>query len=220
MSGTDRFTEIAIKDRIERSTWLWLSFGLLVLLAAPWLLAAAGTDEVMARDPITGEYDVPTFAWAGMLMLVTTALGYPLMLVIGLFFRGPAVRLDAERIRLRGKAKVSARWGEVDRIVLWRRRVKRLGLIPDWEPQVGIVRDTARTKGFREAARGRRWDASDLRPNGVPEWLPGGVQKHSVRLSYRRASELAAAVAHFAPDLKVVDEREPGQAIPVEPRSR
>ncbi|THV36496.1 hypothetical protein [Glycomyces buryatensis] len=218
MSGNDRLTEITVKDRIEPSTWLWLSFGLLVLLASPWLLAAAGTGEAMARDPITGEYDVPTFAWAGMLMLVVGALGYPLALVISLFFRAPVVRLDADRVRLRGKAKVSVRWGEIDRIVIWRRRVRRLGFIPGWEPQVGIVPDTARTKGFQQVASGRDWAASDLRPNGVPEWLPGGVQKHSVRLSYRCAPELAAGVAHFAPDLVVVDERAPGQATPVEPR--
>lgn len=218
MSGNARLTDIAVKDRIELSTWLWLSFGLLVALAAPWILSAAGTEEVMALDPITGEYDVPTYAWAGPLMIVVMALGYPLALVFGLFFRGPAVRLNAERIQLRGKSKVFARWGEVDRIVLWRRRVRRLGFIPGWEPQVGIVPNNARAKGFQQAASGRRWDASDLRPNGVPEWLPGGVQKRSVRLSYRCGPELAAGIAHFAPDLVVVDERTPGQATPIEPR--
>lgn len=215
MSGSDQVAEITVKDRIEPSTWLWLSFGLMVLLAAPWLLAAAGTGEVTVRDSITGEYDETTYAWARPMMLIAAALGYPLMLAIALFFRAPAVRVDAERIRLRGKAKVSARWGEVDRIVLWRRRVRRLGLIPGWEPQIGIVPNTARTKGFDQAAAGKRWDASDLRPNGVPEWLPGGTQKHSVRLSYRCAPELAAAVARFAPDLAVVDGRDPGGATPV-----
>ena len=217
MSGNGRLPEITVKDRIEPSTWLWLSFGLLVVLVAPWLLTAAGTGEVMVRDRVTG-IETQTYAWAGPLMLVVTALGYPLMLMIGMFFRGPAVRLDAERIQLRGRSKVFVRWSEVDRIVLWRRRVRRFGFIPGWEPQVGIVPNNSRTKGFQQVASGRRWDASDLRPNGVPEWLPGGVQKRSVRLSYHCGADLAAGVARFAPDIPVVDERNPGQAIPVEPR--
>ncbi|MDA2808325.1 hypothetical protein [Nocardiopsis suaedae] len=211
MSGSGRPSEITVKDRLRLSTWLWLSFGLLVLLAAPWLVTAAGTGEVMVRDPVTG-LDTPTYAWAARLTGVLALLGYPLLLTIGLFFRGPAVRLDDERIRLRGRSKVSARWSEVDRIVLWRRRVRRLGFIPGWEPQVGIVADNDRTKGFQQAASGRRWEAGDLRPNGVPEWLPGGVQKRSVRLSFRCGPELAAGVARFAPDVPVVDGRDPGEA--------
>ncbi|RKS05045.1 hypothetical protein DFP74_0633 [Nocardiopsis sp. Huas11] len=217
MSGKGRLTEITVKDRIEPSTWLWLSFGLLVVLAAPWLLTAAGTGEVTVSDRVTG-LETQTYAWVGPLMWVLAALGCPLLLVIGLFFRGPAVRLNAERIQLRGKSKVFARWDEVDRIVLWRRRVRRFGLIPGWEPQVAVVPNNARTKGFQQVASGRQWDASDLRPNGVPEWLPGGVQKRSVRLSYRCGPELAAGIARFAPDIPVVDERDPGQATPVEPR--
>lgn len=217
MSDHGRLPEITVKDRIEPSTWLWLSFGLLVVLAAPWLLIAAGTGEVTTRDLVTG-FETQTWAWVGPLMLVLAALGYPLMLVISVFFRGPAVRLDAERIQLRGRSKVFARWSEVDRIVLWRRRVRRFGCIPGWEPQVGVVPNNSRTKGFQQVASGRRWDIGDLRPNGVPEWLPGGVQKRSVRLSHRCGPELAAGVARFAPDVLVVDERDPGQATPVEPR--
>lgn len=211
MSGNGRFPEITIKDRVEPA------LGLLVVLAAPWLLTVAGTGEVTVRDPVTW-HETQAYAWAAPLTLVVTALGCPLLLTISLFLRGPAVCLDAERIQLRGRSKVFARWSEVDRIVLWRRRVRRFGFIPGWEPQVGIVPAASRTEGFRQVASGRRWDASDLRPNGVPEWLPGGLQKRSVRLSYRCGSELASGVARFAPDTPVVDERSLGQATPTEPR--
>ncbi|WP_017571606.1 hypothetical protein [Nocardiopsis halotolerans] len=185
MSGNGRFPEITIKDRVEPA------LGLLVVLAAPWLLTVAGTGEVTVRDPVTW-HETQAYAWAAPLTLVVTALGCPLLLTISLFLRGPAVCLDAERIQLRGKSKVFARWSEVDRIVLWRRRVRRFGFIPGWEPQVGIVPAASRTEGFRQVA--------------------------SVRLSYRCGSELASGVARFAPDTPVVDERSLGQAPPTEPR--
>ena len=59
--------------------------------------------------------------------------------------------------------------------------------------------------------------AADLRSNGVPEWLPGGIQKHSVRLSPARAKDLAAAVARYAPSVAVIDARDPGGGERVAP---
>jgi hypothetical protein len=210
---------IVIRHPIEIADLLWAAFGLLVLVATGFATAAAGWEDAVARDPITGDYTVETYAWAAPLMTGLALAGYPMLrTVFFVFNREKAVQVDANGIVLHGKAAVRARWGEIDRIVFWRKRVTRFGFVKRWEPQIGIVSRSERTANFQRAAGDRSWTAEDLRPNGVPEWLPGGIQKHSVRLSFRSAAEVVVVVARFAPDVPVSDEREPGRSTPVAER--
>lgn len=213
-------TAITVRDRVQAPGWFGLALGIATLMVTPPAMAAAGSDTVYAWNELTMAYDRETWAWTRPLYVGTAAFGFSVLLVI-LFLRRPKVLFaDSSGIRFHGKANARAKWDELDRVVVWRRRVKRFGLVPGWRPQVGLVRDTERTRAFQRNADAKRWGPGDLRDNGVPEWLPGGIQKHSARLSHRRAPEVAAAVARFAPRLRVVDERYPGSAEPVSPPVR
>jgi hypothetical protein len=168
----------------------------------------------MIRDRYVWVNENEAYAWQPPLYIGLSLFGYPLVRTMLLFRPLPAARLDAAGIMLLGGTKVRAKWSEVDRIVLWRKRVKRPG-VDTWTSQVGIVRRSERTDNFRRSAQAKQWTTADLRENGVPAWLPGGIHKSSVRLVPARAEELAVAVARFAPGVQVVDEREPNDPRPV-----
>lgn len=213
--------EVVVNDRVVPSAWVCLGISLAILAASPFLLAASGTGETEWLYRNVGGYLVEREgpAWVATLCGLIALIGTPALYAGLMLRRLAAVRVDAERILLHGKGKPQAKWDELDRVVLWRRRVRRLGFIPGWKPQVGLVRDSERNRNFEHTAAGREWSRSDLRGNGVPEWLPGGIQKQSRRLSARSGPELAAAVARFAPRVRVVDQTAPGRARTVEPGS-
>lgn len=212
--------QVAVTDRVQAPGWFGLALGIATLAVTPPAMVAAGSGEAYRWNPATMDYDSQTWAWAQPLYIGAAALGFSLVLMIFFLRRPKVLHVDAEGIRLRGKGDARAKWEDLDRVVVWRRRVERLGFIPGRRPQIGLVRDTERTRAFRRAADAKRWGPDDLRDNGVPEWLPGGIQKHSARLSHRCAPEVAAAVARFAPRLRVVDERFPDRAVPVSPPDR
>lgn len=217
---SDEAAAITVRDRVRAPGWFGLALGIATLVVTPPAMIAAGSDTVYAWNDVTMAYDRETWAWAGPLYIGTAAFGFSVLLVICLLRRPKVLLADSSGIRLHGKGNARAKWEELDRVVVWRRRVRRFGLVPGWRPQVGLVRDTERTRGFQRSAGAKHWGPRDLRDNGVPEWLPGGIQKHSARLSHRRTPEVAAAVARFAPHLRVVDERFPGRSEPVSPPAR
>ncbi|WP_051326067.1 hypothetical protein [Glycomyces tenuis] len=217
---SDDAAPVTVTDRVQAPGWFGLALGIATLIVTPLAMIGAGSGTVHHWNRITMDYDIESWAWTEPLYMGTAALGFSLVLVIFFLRRPKVLHADAEGARLHGKGNARAKWEELDRVVVWRRRVRRLGFIPGWRPQVGLVRDTERTRAFQRAADAKRWGPADLRDNGVPEWLPGGIQKHSARLSHRRAPEVAAAVARFAPHLRVVDERFPDRSEPVTPPGR
>lgn len=208
--------QVTIKNPIEPASWVWAGIGLVIAIVTALLVAAAGGETIMIRDRYVWTSESEGYAWQPPLYIGLFLFGYPLVHTLLLFRPLPAARLDAAGITLLGGPKVRAKWPEVDRIVLWRKRVKRFGIVT-WTSQIGIVRRSERTDNFLRSAQAKQWTAADLRENGVPAWLPGGIHKSSVRLVPARAEALAAAVARFAPDIQVVDEREPNHPKPVTP---
>ncbi|PRY57317.1 hypothetical protein [Glycomyces artemisiae] len=208
--------QVTIRNPIERASWAWAGIGLVIAVGTVLWMIAAGGETIMVRDRYVWMSETEAYAWQPPLYLGLALLGYPLVRSLMLLRPLPAARLDPAGITLLDGAKVRAKWAEVDRIVLWRQRAKRFG-VESWAPRIGIVRRSERTDNFRKAAEARHWTAADLRDNGVPAWLPGGIHKCSARLHPARAGALAAAVARFAPDLQVVDEREPDRRAPVPP---
>lgn len=206
---------ITVRDRVQWPGWFGLALGVVTLVVTPLAMIDAGSGTVYYWNEVTMGFDDESWAWTRPLYLGTAALGLSLVLVVFSFRRSKVLRADAEGVRLHGKGNAHVKWEELDRVVLWRRRVRRFGFLPGWRPQVGLVRDTERTRAFQRTADAKRWGPEDLRGNGVPEWLPGGIQKHSARLSHRLAPEVAAAVSRFAPRLRVVDQRAPGRPVPV-----
>ncbi|QSB05519.1 hypothetical protein [Natronoglycomyces albus] len=217
MTDIDPNSEVTVKDKPPLLAWIGLLVCTGLVFVTPVLMAAAGTERVQVWNPITYQKDKTTWAWALPLEIGVAALALLLISAVLILHPTKAFRANREQARLRGKIKSQTKWEEVDRVVLWNKRVKRLGVIPIWEPQIGIVNKSERTRNFDMAASARRWEAKDLRANGVPAWLPGGIQKHSVRLSHRRAPAVAAAVAQFAPHLRVIDQRHPNQPTQVKP---
>lgn len=212
MSDDDAIT---VRDRVQAPGWFGLALGVATLVVTPLAMIRAGSGTIYYLDQITMEYDDESWAWTSPLYVGTAALGVSLVLVIFFLRRSKVLRADAEGIRLHGKGNARVKWEELDRVVVWRMRVKRFGFLPGWRPQVGLVRDTERTRAFQRTADAKRWGPEDVRGNGVPDWLPGGIQKHSARLSHRLAPEVAAAVSRFAPHLRVIDERSPGRPATV-----
>ncbi|GAA4913697.1 hypothetical protein [Stackebrandtia albiflava] len=206
---------VVIRDRIPLSAWLWAAAGIVIVGVTVLAMIAAGGDDVMVRDRYA-VWERETWAWTVPLYAGVAAVGYPLVFVIFRFRRLIALVCDRDGIVLRDRSRRRVRWTEIDRLVVWRRRTRRLG-VPGWAPQVGVVLAGDRARNFQREAAGRTWSAADLRPNGVPEWLPGGIQKHSVRLSPARAKDLAAAVARYAPSVPVIDARDPGGGERVAP---
>jgi hypothetical protein len=206
--------QVTIRNPIELASWIWAGIGLLIATVTVLWMIAAGSETIMIRDRYIWVNETEAYAWQPPLYIGLFLFGYPLVHTMLLFRPLPAARLDAAGITFLGGPKVRAKWSEVDRIVLWRKRVKRLGF-ETWTSQAGIVRRGERTDNFQRSAQAKQWTTADLRENGVPAWLPGGIHKSSVRLVPARAEALAAAVARFAPGVQVVDEREPNHPRPV-----
>ncbi|MFG3339611.1 hypothetical protein [Glycomyces sp. NPDC048151] len=204
-----------VRETVAPVNWVWAAIGLATLAAVPFVVAAAGNEEITVRNLRSWGPETETYAWAPPLYIAAAILGYAALRII--FMREAVVRTDARGIRLRAKGSPRADWADVDRVVFWDRRIGRRR-----RTHVGIVRRSERGENFARAAATRTWTAADIRPNGVPDWLPGGIQKHSAALDFRRAPQVAEAVARFAPHVRVTDEREPGRAatVPKPARSR
>ncbi|MFC4333695.1 hypothetical protein [Salininema proteolyticum] len=190
--------EIRINDLPAPGQWAVLAYGLAVVIAGPQAFL------------LTGDFAVWAYTGAGLVILLLP----PLAVFLHILKPRPAVRLDARGVKLArtafytsGKHRnaVHAKWDDVERVVVWRERVSLFG-ISGWSPRVGVV--TANTKDG-DVREGR--SEADLRENGVPVWLAYKMGRDSVRLSPKKAREVAWAVAKVAPHIDVVDERIPGR---------
>ncbi|MFC4333694.1 hypothetical protein [Salininema proteolyticum] len=218
----ERPGEIAVEDLPTNAHKLRIGLAIAVLIAAPQLLLAVGGETMRVYDEDTAEIrDSPIWVWIVPLSLMLMVPGA--LSVRRALRRDPAVRMDATRLRLlrndwnlidrRAKVrpiKVSVKWEDVERVVIWRCRVTVLGRFSGWSPRIGVVSN--RTKKVSTEGENDR----DLRENGVPVWLPPKFEKRSVRLSAVKAREVAWGVRRFAPHVEVVDRRRAGGPKPID----
>ncbi|SDE32984.1 hypothetical protein [Glycomyces harbinensis] len=218
--------ETAIADRFGVFDWVALALALALLAWAPFLIADVAGETVEYRR---GVLDRESPGWIAGPVVIVLGLVWPALRLIPLARRMTAVRIDAERIRLYAEfptggnfrshpaARVDALWSDVDRLVLWRLRVKRFGFIPGWRPQLGVV-TTADQYGVSQKEPSRRQRLSeDVRRDGVPVRLGHMMKARSVKLSASRAEDVAAAVRRVAPRVALVDERKAGTSPNIEP---
>ena len=221
-----RSGEVAIADRFGAFDVAALVLALALLAAAPFLIADVAGETIEYRR---GLRDETSPGWIAGPVVIVLGLVWPAWRLIPLMSRMTAVRMDAERLRLYAEipaggnfrthpdARVNIPWDEVDRLVVWRLRVKRFGFVPGWRPQLGVVR-TVDQYGITQREPSKRQRLSeDARKDGVPVRLGHMMKARSVKLSPARAGKVAEAVRRLAPHVAVVDEREAGRSPKIEP---
>lgn len=219
--------EVAIADRFGAFDAAALVLALALLAAAPFLIADVAGETIVYRQ---GGRDQSSPGWIAGPVVVLLGLVWPVWRLVPLLRRTAAVRMDAERIRLhpdfpaggnfRADARVDVPWDEVDRLVVWRLRVKRFGFVPGWRPQLGVVKTVDQYGIAQKEPSERQRRSEDVRPDGVPVRLGHMMKARSVKLSAARAGAVAAAVRRLAPHVAVVDEREAGRSPRIEPPDR
>jgi hypothetical protein len=235
MSANDgsRRDEVVIGDRAHLNDLLWFAAALVVIAAIPAIWVEASGETIEWRDENFIDRESP--GWLVFPAFFAAVLFWPALKAYFLL-RGPAAaRLDRERLLLypdaspgfgaalhlrAGAPTVDVPWDKVDRVVIWRLRRRWLGVVPGWEPQVGVLL----VDGWYEVAQReptkRQRESREHRKNGAPVRLPAMLKQRSVRLHAGAARKIADAVAEVAPQVAVVDERRPGTSKVVSAGSR
>ncbi|GAA2136584.1 hypothetical protein [Glycomyces algeriensis] len=219
-------SQTAVHDRLRPHDLALFVVALALVVALPWMLMSAGSEPVEYRDQRTGsETTVP--AWAGVLWFVIPFLVWPAMKAWNLIRKPAAATLGPGGIRLyrevgglyardNGK-KVNLGWDEVQRIVLWRKRTRWLWLIPGWTAQVGVEKPDDWYEVSRREPTEQERKSRGHRKDGSPIRLGAMLNARSIRLGPVAFKHLAEAVATYAPQVEIVDERVHGKREVIRP---
>jgi hypothetical protein len=182
--------EITVNEWVRPGDILWFALGVAIIPAIVWVLTQvpAGDLVEVGNDSAYPKY-VDThrspllIAPIVVLAIVSLKFGSQLASPLAMRLDQDGIKLFADtRFGLRmkvGAPKAQAPWNAIERVVLRRRRSKLLNFIP--------VRTTVLSF---ERASGRRYGQS------------ASLSPWSVR-------KLAAGIARFAPNVELVDERNP-----------
>lgn len=228
MAASSR-SETAVPDRLRIHDLVLFILTLALLAALPWMLMSAGSEPVEYRDQRTLN-DVTVPAWLGLLAFVVPFLVWPGMKAWYLLQRPAAATLGPGGIRLyddvgglyaRKDAKtVNLSWGEVQRIILWRKRTHWLWIIPGWTTQAGVEKpDDWYQVSRREPTAAERGNPGH-RDDGSPIRLGAMLKSRSVRLGPAAFKDLAQAAARYALHVEIVDERFHGKRLVLRPEHR
>lgn len=206
----------AVHERPRPHDLVLLLLTVALLAAIPWMLVSAGSEPVEYRDQRT-QTDVTVPAWLGLLAFVVPFLVWPGMKAWNLLARPAAATLGPGGIRLyddvgglyaRKRVKAAnLSWSEVQRIVLWRKRIRWLGFIPGWTSQVGLEKRGDWYEDSRREPTAEERSSPDHRPDGSPIRLGAKLNSRSVRLGPAAFKDVARAAARYAPQVEAVDER-------------
>ncbi|WP_026922645.1 hypothetical protein [Glycomyces arizonensis] len=220
--------EITVTERVRTADLVWFAITAALVAATPWMLMDASGETVEYRDSRGMWQEGP--AEVGLLLLVAAVV-----LSVGLkafnLLRGPvAVGMDGKGIRLFADAGwgmhlrkdapvVAVPWDEVERLVVWRRPGKLLGLIPVRTTMLGVEKSSNWYEVSQREPSERQRRSEGHRKNGVPVRLGHMMLAQSVRLSGRAAADVATGAARFAPGVEVVDERRAGAREVIAPKA-
>lgn len=220
--------ETTVTERVRTGDLVWFAITAALVAATPWMLMDASGDTVEYRDSRGMWQEGP--AEAGLLFLVAVVV-LPVGLKAFNLLRGPvAVGMDEKGIRLFADAgwgmhlrkdapAVDVPWGEVERLVVWRRSGKLLGFIPVRTTMLGVEKSSNWYEVSRREPSERQRRSDGHRKNGVPVRLGHMMLAQSVRLSGRAAEDVATGAARFAPSVEVVDERSAGERQAIVPKA-
>ncbi|WP_205324539.1 hypothetical protein [Glycomyces sp. YM15] len=215
MSAHSR-SETAVHERIRPCDLALFLVTFAFLVALPWMLVSAGSEPAEYRDQRSNTtFTVPD--WLGLLAFFVPFLVWPGMKAWNLLAKPAAATLGPGGMRLyddirgsyarEGRKTVNLSWSEVQRIVLWRKRVRWLGCIPGWTSQVGVEKRGDRHEVSRREPTAEERSSPGHRPDGSPIRLSAELHSRSVRLGPAAFKEVARAAARYAPQVEVVDER-------------
>jgi hypothetical protein len=197
-SAQPQSPEITVKEWVLPADILWFAVGAAMIAAVAWVEANVPVGDLVevGNDSAYPKY-VDTHQ---------TPLQIPLLMVLGFVLakfgsqlKSPlAARLDQDGIKLFadtnfglrmkvGAPKAEAPWDAIKRVVLRRRHSKLLKFIPVWKTMLSFERPS-----------GRRYGQSAI----LSPW--------SVR-------KVAAGISRFAPNVEVVDERNPRKRRVIKP---
>jgi hypothetical protein len=219
---------VTVAERVRPRDVVLFAITVALLAAAPWMMISAGTEPVEYRDANGLESRAP--AWLGVLVPLVPLLCWSGFKAHHLLRRPTAAAVGPEGVRLYSEGiaggymrleepDVDLPWEEVDRVVVWRLRVKLLWLIPAWESRVGVEKTTDWYGVTQREPTERQRRSRGARRDGSPVRLGAMLHSRSVRLSPRGAVRIATAAARFAPRVKVVDERVFGRSDRISPKS-
>ncbi|MFD0558635.1 hypothetical protein FB566_4585 [Stackebrandtia endophytica] len=193
----------------------WLGFGLVASVFLVVMIATAGDDLITTRDPHT-RADGETPVWLGALMLIPVVLLWPVLRVWTLIAGRRMAVVDAAGLRLfpasfadlrRSTPSVTVTWDQVDRVVLWRRRMGPVAGFSWWRTRLGVELSGDYYEIHAKEPTVTQRASRDIRKDGVPRRLGVMMPARSVACGPRRLGAVADAVTRFAPNVPVVDER-------------
>lgn len=215
MSAHSR-SETAVHERIRPHDLVLFLVTLALLAVLPWMLVSAGGEPVEYTDQRT-HTNVTVPNWIGLLAFLVPFLVWPGMKAWNLLAKPAAVTLGPGGIRLyddvnglyaRKRVKAAnLSWSEVQRIVLWRKRIHWLGFIPIWTSQVGLEKRDDWNEDDRSEPTAEERSSPGHRPDGSPIRLGANLNSRSVRLGAAAFKHVARAAAQYAPQVEAVDER-------------
>ncbi|CAM3238628.1 hypothetical protein [Stackebrandtia soli] len=212
-------TPIVVRESADARDLLWLLVALGVIAGVIWLIASgAGSELITTRDPRTGlETESP--AWIGIPILAFVALAWPTIRLGSLLARPTMAVVDATGVRLHkatlahlrsSEPTVEATWDAIDRVVVWRLHTGRLGPVSTARTLIGLELSNDYYEIHKKSPGPKDRESTMIRRSGVPKRLGVLMKTRSVAASSRQIRDLADAVARFAPDVPVVNERTPG----------
>ncbi|GAB3649395.1 hypothetical protein [Glycomyces tarimensis] len=219
--------EITIADRIRLGDLLWFTTAAALVAATPWMFMDSAEETVVYRSSggVDTETSVPlTLAFFLLIVVAWTAAKAFYLL------RGPVVaKIDAEGLRLfsegirllhvrRDTPSVDLPWNEVQRLIVWRQQTRILGLFPGWRTRLGVEKTGDYYTVSQKEPSAKERASKEHRENGSPVRLSQTLLSRSVGLSPLCLRAVAEAVADFAPDIEVVDERRRGKTHVIKPR--
>lgn len=227
-SATDP-TAIAVPDRVRLGDLLWFATAAVLIAVTPWMFISSAGETAEYRTEQGSYAETPVaFPLAIFLLIVLAWAGTKAYFLL----RRPVVaRIGSEGVRLfpegvRGLRRrqdtpaVDVPWNEVRRLILWDRSEKLLFFIPGKRTQLGVEKINDAYSVVQKEPTEQQRQSRDHRDNGSPVRLGSMLLSRSVEFPPRGAKAVATAVAAFAPNVQVLDERRFGKPQVVEPAPR